>query len=407
MTDNQPDEDSLDGLIADLNGLYEDFDRAAAENWAKRQEAEEPDAGDGESGGGGDAADQQDTPGAAGSQEDREYQAQLFLVIPHHQNRRGRPLGRRSQGGSPPLDSTGVTVTPQGSNTPTDTIKPGNQYTVECTVQNVGGIGASAMTVELFEAHEQPDAVLDTTSQQRGTLEWTYGGGGKNDSDTTGITTLPPDSRYVLLLVEFVDSTSGDPTLRWDNIVGLADVPVEKDRTMSGVAFGQVFPDTNKPQEFLATGDPVNANSFTARLYDVSDISGKVERIVIKPNLFKSDLTKLVGLLQGSNATDLFETQGRWVKGRSHNHQPEDMDLSSTVGTATMKRQTQASIPANGRTTVSFSYTAPPSQNGRSLTELYARAYSLSPPDTPGNWGGLDHRTSRFVGRSELYWPVS
>jgi len=405
MSNEQLDDGTIDELIAELDGLYGEFDQAAADNWAKRQEAEVPETGRGDGDGG--TGDYESEAADAGSEPEREYEAQLFLVIPHLQSRRERPLGRRSEGAPPPLDSAGITVTPMGSNTPTDSIGPGKQYTVECTVQNAGSIGASAVAVELFETHRQPHAVLDTTTQQKGVLEWTYGGSGRTDADTTGITTLPPNSKYVLLLVEFVDSKSGSstasPTLRWDNIVGLADVPVNDDRTVSTL---DIFPDERKPQEFVGTPAPINSNSFRSRLYNVSGISGKVERIVIKPNLFRADLKKLVGLLQGSDATNLFETTGRWVRGRSHNHRAEDIDLSSTVSNATMKKRTQTNIADSAQTTVSFTYTAPPSQNGRALTELYVRAYSLSPPDTPADWGSLDHTTSRFVGRTELYWPV-
>lgn len=156
--------------------------------------------------------------------------------------------------------------------------------------------------------------------------------------------------------------------------------------------------------DYAATGNTIQSNTFTVRVYDISAFPDK-KYLSYDPET-KQGAKDLVSMFKGPDAELLFETRGQWVKGRSHNHQMEDMDLSSTVSNATMKQQTQTSITASGQTTVSFSYTAPPSQNGRSLTELYARAYSLSTPDTPGNWGALDHRSSRFVGRTELYWPV-
>lgn len=398
-TDTDEELAELDALIGNLGNLVDELEAEATENRQKRQQADQ-EGGHVETEDGEELSDQPE----------REYQAQVFLLIPHNDTPQ-RPLPRRPQAPAP-VDSAGVAVTRNGNQV--DIIEPGKTYTIECVVHNAGGLGASKVNVELFVEHKGAKATVDTNPN--GVLELSYDTA-QRDQDFTGFSTFSPGTlrppagqgrstpKSPVGYVMFDGSQ-----LRWDNMIGTGRLPsltaqpnTDHSQRSWIVGFGR------KPQEYLITGSPYQGDTFTLRTYDITSEKsfnsltylhlGHPDRMDGKRDA-RSLVTNLNILPQ------LGEVDGKWVQGSQSNNQKEQLNLSRSVNSASMEGRTHTNISANSSKRVQFTYTAPRNQNQRVLTAFHTRAYSLAPDDTPQDWGTLDHTTSRFVGRSEVYWEV-
>jgi hypothetical protein len=95
-----------------------------------------------------------------------------------------------------------------------------------------------------------------------------------------------------------------------------------------------------------------------------------------------------------------------------------NLDADATAeGSARRVGKRNVSVPQNDSRTITFEYTPSeaefpnadlqnaeglPPGAGRSVTALYVRTHSLATNEVPGDWGGLDHTESRFMGRTEV-----
>lgn len=293
---------------------------------------------------------------------------------------RQRPLPRRPKA-SPPLRSSGLTVTHDGGRT--SFIDPGKQYTVEAAIENAGGLGASGTTVELFVEHKRPVATIDTNN---GTFEAVRG----QQSRITGYTSLPPGQH--LVGVAYHGSTLRHDNILWRSEPSSGRAPpigetVTEDRTFDMLAW--------------LADDQSSLTNFRIRLYWTTGID------LTKPKYWKGTTKsnkEFVQVLE-NDAVKLTDQQGRFVSSSPQNTEGP-LDLTSTINETTLVDNggTKVTVPTSGVATTTFDYTAPSSQNGRVLTVFHTRAYSLAPEDMPADWDELDHTQSRFMGRTELNW---
>jgi len=400
----------LEAVYDEMDRLEGRFDEQATENRRAREAAE--------------LEQRQDT---VGDQPEREFEPQVFLLVPYDETDHRRPLPRRPDAAAP-TRSSGVVVRKNGS--PTLDVEPGGNYTVECTVENAGGLGASTVNVELFVEHRDRTVSVDTNAS--GTVEFSTGARSQH-GDFTGITTVSPNqTRPVTSSYKRLDHTPGegiDPMgyavysgsdLTYETLLDVGRLPsraIDPGRDVSARTWSVEY--SSRPTEYLVTGKPYRSNTFTIRIYDIGLQPSEFDLInfrispewaaVYNTLARPQDLDSIqfgADILDSlDDHTLLTEVDGRWVQGASAN-QLEPLDLASDVDAASLAGRTRATVPPNGSTTVDIDYTAPASQEGRALTVLYLRAYSLAPEDTPGDWDVLDHTRSRFVGRSELYWPL-
>jgi len=292
---------------------------------------------------------------------------------------RQRPLPRRPAA-DPPLRSSGVTVRYRGGRT--EYVDAGNRYEAEVLVENAGGLGGEAIEVELFAEHRPPTATVDTNAG--GVLE----GRGRKEFRVTGSTSLPPGHK--LVGVAYTGSTLRHDTILWRSTRGHAQVD----------AIGETVTDDRTFEIVPYLGNP-NANGFRFRVYWATGIDLTKDRYYPDTTQARKNF---VGVL-GNEAVELADVGGTLVSGQPSNAK-EPLALASTIQDASLIRggQRTVTVPSGDATATTFDWTAPPSRGDRVLTVLYARTYSRAPQDMPADWDALDHTTSRFVGRSELYW---
>lgn len=311
---------------------------------------------------------------------------------------RQRPLPRRPNA-RPPLRSSGLTVSQGGSET--EFIQPGTRYTIECTVENGGGLAASTANVEVFVEHKPATATVDTDNGVFTAVR------GSQSQRITGYTTLPPGHNIATL--GFVGSP--EPRNVLFRTVGAAGT-VASDRTFSRPGQFGLKQSNITGNEFVRES-VLRSQTFTMRLYWTTgiDLTKDKYTLQIESGDTKSDIDRkrqtalrnYIDVLENT-AVQLTEVSGEFRSQQTNSKGP--LNLSSTIRDATVLQNGRGriKIPPRSSGTFSLQYTAPSNRGDTVLTALYARAYSLAPEDDPANWDRLDHTRSRFMGRNELYW---
>lgn len=311
---------------------------------------------------------------------------------------RQRPLPRRPDA-QPPLRSSGLTVTQGGSET--EFIQPGGSYTVECTVENGGGLGASTTNVEVFAEHKPATATVDTDNGVFTAVRGTQ-------SQVTGYTTLPPGHNIASL--GFVGG-SPEPRKVLFRTVGSAGT-VASDRTISRPGQLGLERSSITGNEFVDES-ALRSQTFTMRLYWTTGIDLTQDRYTldIDQSDSRSDidqkrqtaLRNYIDVLENT-AVQLTEVSGEFRSQQTNTRGALDLESSINDASLLQNGRGRIQLPPRGSGTFSFQYTAPSSRSDAVLTALYARTYSLAPEDDPADWDRLDHTRSRFMGRNELYW---
>lgn len=415
MTDHcEDDSDGPDGSFEDLRAEFEsaiqDFNERAREDMAKRAE--------GVAVGARTAAEPGSTtfePALGVRSKQRPFNPQPVLIAPHYEAGEKRPIPRRSELApaddqdylndwepNHPLRSDSVTVKRSADGQETDVIKAGEEYTVECTVRNVGGLAARNANVELFVEHLEPNALIDV-NEETGFFEATYVYEGHTlwnwNFYLSGVTTMAPGSQ---LFAQFHTSEESPPVDSY-----FLGVPIEAGTDNEW--YDRSFFETGPSETDYAPED----GEFTVDIWDVSRVVGEVTK----------DSLEQAGIPLARQAGRIVRDPERYW---SRNHElrgdvnlNEDLsDEDQTAGGANRRVGKQSvSIPQNESQTVTFQYTPDggnfphgelrnpevlPPGAGRTVTALYVRAYSLASNELPQTWGELDHTQSRFMARTEV-----
>lgn len=420
MTDCDDTDDSPDGSIEDIREDFlsaaDAFRNQAQENLAKRQ-AGDPVAQR--------SGTEPEGPGADGKQPP--FNPNPILLAPHFTGSEKRPIPQRRQlyDGSSlagkrklrvsnagwkenhPFESDSLEVEAPTVSYSDDSpdfeyegkiITAGQDYTVDCTIRNVGGLPARNVTVELYVEHLEPRARLDI-NEQTGYFEvnQTYDGHGEATLTfgLSGTTTMAPLSNIVAIFHKGDSVEPPYPGLLW----------TDPFLTPSGAR--NIYSATTE----VRSDDPIlsEETTFNIDLWDWTRIT------FIEDDLFEE---------LPERGIHLGQQEGRLV---DRNPLPDrtvhDHDLMGSVSMSPDEGPTKrigkqyTSIPQNGERTVTFQYT--PDQNefpnadlpnsavrlrgeGRGMTVFYFRAYSLADDELPEDWSGLDHTQSRFMGRTEV-----
>lgn len=410
--DCQDDGDGDDGSFEDLRAEFEDlvgqFEKRAAEDRAKRADGvavglrteAEP----------GPATVGLETRSRSRSKQ-RPFNPQPVLLAPHYEESEQRPIPQRSRlatGGeldiendwkpNHPLRSESVSVRESPDGRETDVVESGQEYTVECTVRNVGGLAARNANVELFVEHLEPDAWIDV-NEETGFFEasvvyeghtvwnWLY--------YLSGVTTMAPSSA---LFAQFHEREESPPVESY-----LLGVPIDagNDHEWYDRNFFETAPSESP---FVPEGD-----EFTVDVWDVSRVEGEISKAALDD----------VGI-------HLTRQEGRFVDDGPERYWTRDHHLTGDVNQAQEGADGPAnrridkksvSIPQNDSRTVTFTYTPDegnfprsdlqnppdlPPGAGRSVTAFYVRTYSLGSNEVPQAFGELNHTRSRFMARTEV-----
>lgn len=361
------------------------------------------------------------------------FNPRVALLVAHFGEGERRPIPRRPErlprlpfGAGDDLDyaaalrSESVSVLEGGEPmdpTPLDpgVVRPGNTYTVECTVRNVGGLPARNVYVELYVEHRRPGVTMDTNDagavelDPRGGLGTQYPG-----YYLSGVTTMAPQSEVTVMA--HMGGSGGPP---YDRILGWDDSrTVTWGRTFhatlnTGVPYD--YRETGKPDRFLRGGTvPADESDFTLEVWDTTATNSSGFTETTDYDFFR-DPRKWFGVHLGS-------VPGTFTTDPGVDQQPRDLTSRPTDDRTALVGKRTTAVPASGSRTVSFEYTPaagempPPNEGlsrvesqrdltpgiGEAVTVFYARAYSLATAELPADWGALDHTTSRFMGRAEV-----
>jgi len=408
MAEDYADGEAEDGSFADLRGefdaLIQQFTQRAAADREKRADgvavAARTDAEPGST---------TFEPALEVVSKQEPFNPQPVVLVPHFQQGEKRPIPQRRElatGGeldfendwqpNHPLRSESIAVRSAADGQETEVITAGTEYSVECTVRNVGGLAARNVNVELYVEHLEPDAVLDVNDDGVFEASWVYEGHNQWSwlFYLSGVTTMAPTSP---LFAQFHDQGEAPPAKS-----SFHTVPIDagNDQDWYDRSFFETSP--------TAT-DYVPEDEFTVDVWDVSRIGGEISPAALE------ELGVHLTRQEGQVVVDGPERY--W----SRNHDlTGEVSLEEGNGDGRPNRRiekTSVSIPQNDSRTVTFEYTPDernfpradlpnaeglPAGAGRPVTALYVRAYSLATNEVPRAWGEIDHTASRFMGRTEV-----
>lgn len=408
--DCQDESDAQDGsfedLRADFDAVIRKYKQRASEDIAKRADGvavgartdAEPGATSFE-------------PALRETSKQRPFNPQPVLLVPHYEEGEKRPIPQRSQLATDgeldvendwkpnhPLRSESVSVRTSPDGQETDVIEPGEEYTVECTVRNVGGLAARNVNVELYVEHLEPSASIDVNEETgffeantvyEGHTQWSW------LYYLSGVTTMAPNS---VLFAQFHNREESPPVESYFH-----GIPIEAGNDHDW--YDRSFFETS-PSE---TGYVPEEEEFTVDVWDVSRVEGEISKASLND----------VGI-------HLTRQEGRIVQDGPERYWSQNHDLTGDVnleegetdGRANRRvKKKSVSIPQNDSHTVTFDYTPDegnfpnadlrnsevlPPGAGRSVTVFYVRVYSLATNEVPQAWGEIDHTQSRFMARTEV-----
>jgi len=404
--DGGAEDGSFEDLRAEFGDLVEEFEGRAAEERAERAE--------GVAVGARTEAEPGPTGFATASQrtsKQRPFNPQPVLLAPHYEGGEARPIPQRSQlatGGeldvendwkpNHPLRSDGVTVRESPDGPETEVVESGQEYTVECTIRNAGGLAARNANVELFVEHLEPNARIDVGEDSE-FLEASFVYVGDEFYDffhyLSGVTTMAPSS---ILFAQFHGREESPPVDSYS-----FGVPIDAGNDHEW--YDRNFFETAPAETYrIPEGD-----EFTVDVWDASRVEGEISAAALDD----------VGI-------HLARQEGRFVDDAPERNWTRDHDLTGDVNGAQEEAEgpenrridkKSVSIPQNDSRTVTFTYTPDggnyprgdlqnppdlPPGAGRPVTAFYVRTYSLGDDEIPQAFGELDHTQSRFMARTEV-----
>lgn len=351
---------SFERLLQDLEDVEATFAEEAASNRQKQESADRPPK----------LQQPYRVP-------DEEFNPEPYLLVPYSPGSERRPMNRRPPA-EPPLTSQGVTVLDESGGEASH-IMPDDTYSVECTLQNKGGLPARNTYVELYVEQKADDATVDTNaSPDSDTATGSVEIARSRETDLSGFTTVPHGSRLELMI--FPKGTKDDPVALQRDLIHWVTVRVNETREFEASIDGDFDGDDRE---------------IVLRVYDTSLITGDPD-----------DYGSYGAILNGNLLTEVPAT---FVDDPDNRKRP--LPLESSVSSSATGRigKTHTDVPPSDDTTVSFEYLPSntedvPELSGdfRGLSVFYVRAYSIASSDTPEDWERLDHTRSRFVGRTEV-----
>lgn len=328
-----------------------------------------------------------------------------LLLVQHDSDAAGRPLPRRPNG-PPPLKSDAMTIK-DGTGSETETLEAGAAYTVECKVRNVGGFPARDATVELFVEHRPLEATLDISRESDSLELYPLPGDEemreRGQTEISGHTTMPPGSSVAVVM----SPVTGDGNHFETRVHDYRIFPVTENRTFGWDTDFYAF---GKRGDFYDTHD---SDAFKMRVYphpipDRRPVDGVEKPILdrfMEQELWKAGVEYLP-------PPELENVDGTFVRNGTPSNDKRSLDLSTTLqtmesGPERVDRK-YATVSPSDTESLSFSYTpdSKPYEDG-GLTTFYLRTYDMGNGGGPDDWGRLDHTGSRFIGRTEAYWPLT
>lgn len=307
----------------------------------------------------------------------RQHQSLPFLVVPYDEGDEGeRPLPDRPDAPSPLRSAAVDVVTPAGDQV--FALDYGTTYELRCRVHNEGDMDVPPTRVEFFVRHYRPYVTFDTGPDDRVHVE------PAGNQPVTGTTSLAPGTRLD------VRTLRGSPDPVDATEMGRYRATVADDRSFSFAGYFSRYAvgedDIYVHVRYAGTGTSVplafESAPQTYRNRMNWDLSVPLDAVLSDRDVRDSHLDDAP---------------------------PPPYDAPVYAGVARIR------VPSGRDGTASVAYTTPPAPSPparRGQAKLYsnvrssvhARVYSLAPLDAPDNWGVLDHRLQRHVGRTERGW---
>lgn len=303
-----------------------------------------------------------------------------FLVVPFDDGDGGkRPLADRPDVPSPLRSAALDVVTPDGESV--DRFDYDTTYELRCKLRNDGDMDIPPTRVEFFVRHCHPYAEFDQTDHKIIVAP-------RPNQVITGTTSLEPGTEMAF------EVRSGDSDPMWADDIWEYTATVGDDRSF-GVAVDLSMFSIGDEEVYIATtyGSTGLASELTFRS-DPVEHRGRMNWDLSVP---------LDAVLSDQDIID------GWTRVN-----PPPYEDPVFAGADRVR------VPASRTASASVTYTTPPpwdpstgspglieSQHkayANVLTSVYARVYSLCPLDAPNDWGVLDHRLQRHVGRTERAW---
>lgn len=309
-----------------------------------------------------------------------EHTSLPFLVVPFDDGDGGkRPLPDRPDVPSPLRSAALDVVTPDGA--PVERFDYETTYELRCRFRNDGDMDIPPTRVEFFVRHYHPYAEFDNTDYQIVVAP-------EPDQVITGTTSLEPGSTLN------IEIRRGDRDPMWADRIWPYTATVADDRS---------FAVTTDLSPFSIGQEKV----YVAVAYGSSGLSA--------PLTFRSEAVDHRSRMNWdlSVPLDTVLSDQDVINGWTAAYPPAYED-------PVYAGADRVRVPASRTVTASVNYTTPPpwdSSTGEAsivesqrkmfanvLSSVHVRVYSLCPLDAPTNWGVLDHRLQRHVGRTERPW---
>jgi hypothetical protein len=305
----------------------------------------------------------------------RQHRSLPFLVVPYEEGDEGdRPLPDRPDAPSPLRSAAVDVVTPAGERV--FAFDYGTTYELRCRVRNEGDMDVPPTRVEFFVRHYRPYVTFDTGPDDRVHVE------PAGNQLVTGTTSLAPGTTLD------VRTLRGSPDPFDGTEMGRYRATVADDRSFS---FAGYF------SRYAVGQDDIYVHLRYA------DTGTSV------PLAFESNPPDYRSRMNWdlSVPLDAVLSDGEVRDGHPDDASPPPYDPPVYAGVDRVR------APAGREGTASVSYTTPPAPSPGSAdrklyfnvrSSVHARVYSLAPLDAPNDWGVLDHRLQRHVGRTERAW---